>query len=366
VKLRVGVVGACPYPVPQGSQVLLKETARALARRGHDVRLVVYGYGLGEDDSGLPIHRARRIPGEGKTAAGPSWAKPAQDLALAAEVRRVARRDGVQVWLAHNYEALTVCRAARVGPVVYHAHNALADELPHYFGGARWAAAAGMRLDRMLPRRADRVVAPHEALRDYLVAQGCDAKRVAVVPPPVDAEAFETGPVEEALPPVLYTGNLDSYQNLDLLLRAMERVRASVPSAELVLATAEKRAVPGARIVPVSGLAELRAVLARDAVVACPRVSWSGYPMKLLNAMAAGKACVACRGAAYPLEDGVSGRVVADDDPEAFAEALLGLLRDAELRRTLGAAARRVVLERHSLEEIGRRLEAELVRVVAG
>jgi hypothetical protein len=52
--------------------------------------------------------------------------------------------------------------------------------------------------------------------------------------------------------------------------------------------------------------------LAPDAVVACPRVSWSGYPIKLLNAMAAGKAIVACASAAYPLTHERDGLVVPD------------------------------------------------------
>ncbi len=69
MSLRIAMVGACPYPVPQGSQVFLRDTARGLRARGHDVHLVVYGYGVGEDTSGLPLHRCARIPGARKTAA---------------------------------------------------------------------------------------------------------------------------------------------------------------------------------------------------------------------------------------------------------------------------------------------------------
>ena len=43
--LKIVMAGACPYPVPQGSQVFLGETARCLAGLDHDVRLLVYGYG---------------------------------------------------------------------------------------------------------------------------------------------------------------------------------------------------------------------------------------------------------------------------------------------------------------------------------
>ena len=50
MKLRVAMVSACPYPVPQGSQVFLRETALTLLNLGHEVHLVVYGYGVGEEE----------------------------------------------------------------------------------------------------------------------------------------------------------------------------------------------------------------------------------------------------------------------------------------------------------------------------
>ena len=64
---RIAMVGACPFPVPQGSQTLLAETARGLQALGHDVHLLVYGHGLGPDPDDLTIHRARHIPGARRT-----------------------------------------------------------------------------------------------------------------------------------------------------------------------------------------------------------------------------------------------------------------------------------------------------------
>ncbi|MBX3178877.1 MAG: glycosyltransferase family 4 protein [Candidatus Hydrogenedentes bacterium] len=355
---RIVFAGACPYPVPQGSQVFLRDHALALAARGHEVRLVVYGYGAGPDTSGLPVHRCRRIPGEGKTAAGPSLAKPFQDLALAAKIRAVVAKYGADAVIAHNYEALLACLLAGVRPLIYHAHNAMSDELPYYFRWSRWPAKLGRWLDRTFPRRADYVIVPHQRLAGHLVVRGCDHARIAIVPPPLRAEDFDPCAPGDGLPPVLYTGNLDAYQNLGLLFAAMERVRKRYPEARLLIATAEDAEFPDAEVVPVKGFDALHQILARDAVLALPRVSWSGYPVKLLNGMAAGQAIVACRSAAYPLEDGVDGIVVDDDDPRAFAEALIRLMGDAKLRRSLGAAARARIQREHDPDAVGAQLEA--------
>ena len=348
------MVAACPYPVPQGSQVLLRATAQALKRRGHDVYLVVYGYGDGEDDGTLPICRCSRIPGMRRTAAGPSWGKPFADAALARTLRRVIRKHAIDVVHAHNYEGLMVALACRKRPIVYHAHNAMADELPHFLSAGR---ILGRWLDKTFPRRADRIIALHDRLAAYLVECGCTADHVAVIPPPVETKAFEFREVTAELPPVLYAGNLDAYQNLPLLLRAMARVRSVLPQTRLLIATADKRSIPGAEMVPVHDFKSLRNVLREDVVVVCPRVSWSGYPIKVLNAMAAAKPLVACASASPCLINEHNGLVVSDGDDEAMADAIRRLLNDPDLRARLGKNARETARAHFNPDTIAKCIE---------
>ncbi len=356
--LRIAMVGACPYPVPQGSQVFLRDNALALQSRGHDVHLVVYGYGAGMDSSGLRVHRSRKVPGARKTAAGPSFAKPLLDLALVFKLRRVVREEKIDVVCAHNYEALLVSLLAGQRPIMYHAHNAMSDELPYYFRYKPLAERVGRWLDRRFPRKADRILVPHMRLAGHLIVRGCDHTKVAIVPPPVSAEQFQPCVAGNELPPVLYTGNLDAYQNLGLLFAAMERVRKVHPKTRLLVATAEKAEIPGAELVATPGFDALQQVLAEDSVLAVPRVSWSGYPIKLLNAMAAGKAIVACRSAAYPLTHEETGLIVPDDDEEAFAEALLRLMGDTKLRKQLGQNARTTIERDYRPEIVAEQLES--------
>lgn len=347
------MVGACPYPVPQGSQVLLGNTSAALHQAGHELHLVVYGYGVGEPPREFHVHRCARIPFERRIAAGPSLVKPFQDLALTATLRRVARSERIDIVHAHNYEGLAAALAARVRPIVYHAHNAMADELPHYFPGTR---GVGDFLDRTFPRRADLIVAPHAALAGYLAdCCGCDAARITVVPPPLEVGLFHPRPVEDGTPPVLYTGNLDRYQNLSGLLRVMGRVREQIRGARLVVATSapvRPDAMPGVEVWLTPDFASLCDALAGDVVVACPRVSWSGYPIKVLNGMAAGRPVVAFRSSAYPITPGFNGAAVPDDDEAAFAGALVELLTDPELRGRIGASARATIAAQHNYREI--------------
>jgi glycosyltransferase involved in cell wall biosynthesis len=357
MSLRIAMVGGCPFPAPYGSQVLIRETADALQQRGLGIHLVVYGNRSGLDDPGIPVHRGLGAFHRIKLAPGPSFLKPFLDVALGAALRRVLRLHRIDVVHAHNYEALLVALAVGHRPIVYHAHNAMADELPHYFRGSALARAFGRWLDRTFPKHADHVITLHTRLRDYLIACGCDPAKVSVVPPPMDPKHFTPESLSNERPCVLYTGNLDPYQNLPFLLRAMKRVRAVLPDAPFVIATPEHRVVPGAEMARTPDFASLRTILTHDAVVACPRVSWSGYPMKLLNAMAAGKPCVACASSAHPLTHGRDGWVVEDNDEAQFAYALVELLSQPNLRKTLGDNARASLLANHNPQQAGALIE---------
>lgn len=365
--LNIAVVGACPYPVPQGSQVYLRNTALALRDAGHGVHLVTYGYGLGEDPSGLPLHRAANPPFARRTAAGPSPAKPLQDALLARTLARVIRERRIDLVNAHNYEALAVALAVGKRPIVYHAHNAFADELPHFVPHRGCATALGRWLDSTLPRRADLVVTPHERLRGYLMALGCPGERIHTVPPPIDFGPVAPSPREPGSPALLYAGNLDRYQNLNLLGPVMRRVHAAVPEAQLVVATSETRskmllrAAELGRVVRADSLAAALEGLPSGAIFVCPRVSWSGFPVKLLNAMAAGLPIVSFQSAGHPLTHTHDALLVPDGDAQAFAEAVVQLLRNGPLRVRLGATARRTVEQIHSRAAASARLD-ELVQ----
>jgi glycosyltransferase involved in cell wall biosynthesis len=77
-----------------------------------------------------------------------------------------------------------------------------------------------------------------------------------------------------------------------------------------------------------------------------------GLPNVLLEAQSQGLACVATRVSAIGelIRDGVSGLLVAQNDPQALAAALAALLADPERRRALGEAGEARVRAQFALE----------------
>jgi hypothetical protein len=109
-----------------------------------------------------------------------------------------------------------------------------------------------------------------------------------------------------ALPPgpwVVYAGNPDRYQDLDVLFAAMHLL----PEARLLLVSAadmgewEAQLPPGTLRVQTSDFAVVRAHLAAADIGAIPRVQCSGFPIKLLNQLGMGLPTVMSASAAVDL-----------------------------------------------------------------
>lgn len=90
--------------------------------------------------------------------------------------------------------------------------------------------------------------------------------------------------------------------------------------------------------------------------------------MAMLEAQAVGVAVVSGRGPGIAgiVQDGRTGLLVPRGDPEAFAAAVDGLLRDPGERAAMGDRARDAVGERHDIVAAGARLDTVLDAVQAG
>ncbi len=352
--MHVALVGAFPFPYPQGSQVFFAEQARALQAVGARVTLVCYGRGAGEVAADLALVRAPFAPR--KLASGPSPAKPFADLALAASLLAAHRRTPFDAVLAHNSEAALASLLVRPRlqrPVAYVAHTILANELETY-AAPRFAPIlrrVGARIDRHVAHRADAVIAlaraGERALSQHArgpvlrIPPGL-APRVAPTPAAIAAcckrHGLEVGRY------ALYAGNLDGYQDLATLALAARGIAAPV-----VVATHGVGSAPAPlRTLHVGTADAVRMLTFGAGVTLLARSAAGGFPIKLLNYMEASRAIVARASVAEPLTHEHSAWLVADDAmPSAWSAAVNALLSDSLRAAQLGAEARRTLEREH-------------------
>jgi len=379
-RLSIAMVAPCPFPTPQGTQVFIGGLARALSRRGHRVDLVTYHYGqegAGAGLNGVGLHRSRPLPVRSRLTSGPSLGKPLLDLLVTARLDRVVRDSRADLIHAHNYEGLLaglIIGRLRNVPVIFHTHNTMTDELPSYSRFTlvrtvwRWF---GDFLDGQFPRRAQACIAVTAEIAEEVRLRGMPAEATAAIPPAVDEEQLMEPARPQASsdsPAVLYAGNLDRYQNLDFVVSSFDRVLERRPDVRLRIVThapapeaarAARRwgSRRGLEIIRTDSFEAMRQHLRECRVALCPRISPYGFPVKLLNYLAAGKPVVACRSSARSIEHLVNGWVVEDGDHEGFAGAILALLNDENLRRRLSEGARRTAREIFSWDTLIPRYE---------
>ncbi len=93
---------------------------------------------------------------------------------------------------------------------------------------------------------------------------------------------------------------------------------------------------------------------------------YEGVPLTVLEAMAAGKPVIATAVGGVPelVEDGVTGILVPPRNPEALAQGILRLAKDADLRQRMGKAAQQWALERFDIARTAREYEALYLRLL--
>lgn len=389
-KPTVAIVAACPFAWPQGSQILIDELAHRLGVAGHEVHVVAYH--LGTEPRASRAYRLHRVPAVKryrKTSSGPSPLKPVVDALLAVTLARVVKRHRVEVIHAHSFEAAIagyLVRAYSGVPVVYHGHTGLADELPTYFSGRlgrRLARSLGWVVDRTVPRHADAAIAVSGDMVELLRRSGVAAERIELVPPGLDYPRFEPEDRRalerrHGLPPgpkVVFAGNLCRYQNLPVLWRAFAAVRRARPDAHLVVASHDpdvtaasgEAGLPPGSVTPIrdGNFERMRELLAVADVAVSLSAMQFGFPIKLLNYMAAGKAIVAAAPSAKGLEHLDTALLVPPHDPDAVAASVVRLLDDAELRRRLGTRARDHFEREHLWPPLVERMAQVYARVLA-
>jgi len=358
--MRLLLIGAFPFPYPQGSQVYVAAQAAGLAGAGDDVAVASYGWGEGPIPEGVEwIASSRRLaPRSGRS--GPSLAKPLADLGLLATVVRAQRQRHFDMAVAHNAEAAVVASVARrlTGlRYVYVAHTLLAQELSAY-ASKRWAqplAGGGARIDRWAARDADSVIVLGRAALDAL---GPDARGpVARIAPALEIASPPDLPQQGAacaasgLTPrhfFLYMGNLDGYQELDRLDAAAQALPDDAPP--IVVATHDARSADRFRQLRVieADFDTARCLAHASTALVATRTRTGGFPIKLLNYMEARRPIVAFEPVAEGLRHEETAYLLPDTaSPDELAGALQTLAANPRLADRLASAAHHHLLTHH-------------------
>lgn len=207
-------------------------------------------------------------------------------------------------------------------------------------------------LRRIVPRfGAVTVVSERE--RELLRATLSGEVRIEVVPNGVDVPDQEIETLDWSAPSLIYTGSMTYFANFDAMSWFVSEifplVRLQIPGARLLITgDPGERPLPEAEGVELTGFVEdVRPLLASADVSVVPLRLGGGTRLKILEAMALETAVVSTSKGAEGLELESEVHLLIKDQPKAFAEGIVRLLHQRELRERLISNARRLVAERY-------------------
>ena len=359
--VKILLLAPQPFYEERGTPIAVDLLLKALSDRGESVDVLTYPIGEDRQYPGVTLHRLPKIPGIRKVKPGPSFPKIVCDVVMMFRAARMARRTRYDVVHAVEESVFMAwwLRRWRRLPYVYDMDSCMSRQIVDKFRWLGLFAAIMMGCEGVAIRAAEAVVPVCESLEDEARRQSARKTfRLSDISllrktAPTEAERALFPPAEAGCR-LVYVGNLESYQGIDLLLESFRRLGAdpAAPPAQLIVAggvpadvaryrarCAELGIAARVRFLGPQPVERLGALLELADVVVSPRTQGNNTPMKIYSYMASGKPILATDLATHTQVLTPEIALLASPAPQAFAEAMGRLVADADLRRRLGAAA---------------------------
>jgi glycosyltransferase involved in cell wall biosynthesis len=371
--VRILLLAPHPFFSERGTPLAERRLLEVLCAEGHDVEVLTFPEGEDPGIAGCRVHRVRALPGTRGVRPGFSIKKLALDAVMLGRFLALLRRGRFDVVHAVEESAFM----ARIGkalfgvPYVYDMDSGLAQQMVDRFPALARVRRLLDACERVAVRGSSGTLAVCASLEDQARAWHPEGLVARLEDPSLLGTSSREGTAEivpedwQGLPLVLYVGNLQPYQGIDLLLAAFARTLKEIPEARLCIVGGEtdsiepyRRNVGDDRICfagprPVS---ELGACLRQATVLVSPRIQGTNTPMKLYSYLDSGRPVLATRLPTHTqvLDDEVA--LLVEPEPEAMGRGLARLLRDEVLRERLSAGARRLAQRELTPEAFRRKL----------
>jgi glycosyltransferase involved in cell wall biosynthesis len=357
-----------PFYQERGTPIAVNLLLKAFSEKGYNVDVVTYHEGFDVEYNNVQFYRIPEIPGMNNIRPGFSWKKIICDLLMIFLIAKLVRKNTYD--LIHCVEESVFfalffkffCGT----PYVYDMDSSLTQQLIDKKPFLKPFSIIFRLCESFAVRHAIAVVPVCEAL--YRSIQKYCPRRVVVLHD-VSLLDGSAGSCSEELREkisipgllVMYVGNLESYQGIDLLLDSFRLVLKKTTHADLVIiggvsrdiSTYQKKARDLAighkvHFLGPKPIEHLGGYLAQADIVVSPRLQGENTPMKLYSYLHSGKALLATNLPTHTQVLHSRVAVLADPTPEAFSEAMVWLMDNPHRRSELGQAGKQLIEDCYS------------------
>jgi glycosyltransferase involved in cell wall biosynthesis len=380
--MRILFLAPQPFFEARGTPINACNVVTALSGLGHWVDLLVYPHGEDVVIPNVTIRRVIKIPGLKKAPIGPSKEKLVYDALMffhAFWLMLTRRYDAVHAVEDSAFIAWPLCWLFRT-PFVFDMDSVMSDQL-RYSGFVRDGVL--LRLFEWMETSALKSAKVVITVCESLTVAACarvpagKVSQVEDIPmePPPPPEGYTPARLKKELGigagglTAVYTGNLEPYQGVDLLLGSAGEVVKREPLAVFVIVggaeadvekyrrKAETLGIGGNVIFTGHKGPEWMALFYEVAdVLLSPRVKGTNTPLKIYTYLATGKAVVATDLPTHTQVLNGEIAVLAKPEKMAYSEGILLLFRDKELRERIGGRGKDFVEKNFNREMFDKKI----------
>lgn len=376
--MRILVLAPQPFFVQRGTPIAVKALVEGLAGEGHSVDLMVYPEGEDIEIPGVTLHRIPGLPGTRRMPPGFSLRKIIADSVMLPKAAWRLGRGRYDLVIAVEeaaYMALLLKPIFRV-PYIFDVDSSIPEQIGDKYNLPGWVQGSLEAVERRASRGALAAITCCKALEELVQGYAPDLPIQTLEDVTLVEETLPEEPPQDCRfnePVLMYIGNLESYQGVDLLMDSFAEAIADGTPARLViiggveahiaalqaraedLGIADQVSLLGPR--PVEKIGQY---LAQATVVCSPRTKGRNTPMKVYSYLDSGRPLLATRLPTHTqvLDDDIA--MLVEPDPADMARGIRTLLADPALCTRLAAAAGERVQAEYSPVAYRRKLAAFL------
>lgn len=372
--MRILFIAPQPFFRVRGTPINVRNMITALGEAGHQLDLLCYPWGEDVSIPGVRVIRSPKIPGVSEVGMGPTAGKLPMDFLMFWKAWGLCRKNRYAVihaveesaFFAVWFKKLFRCK------LIYDMDSSISDQL-RYSGSLLYRPLIPLAelLERTAMRNSEFVLTVCRSLSQEVEAASPGTRIVQIEDAPIEPSFQEDLEGARRLrqemnlgdaPIAMYTGNFESYQGVELLLKAMSIVRRARTDVHGVFVGGEPAQVARMKDIARSldiltgcvftgkrPIGQMTAFMSMASVLVSPRIRGTNTALKIYTYMQSGKPIVATKLATHTqvLDDECA--ILVQPQPDDVAAGLLRAIKEPLLAAALGREAKNRVAARYSL-----------------
>ena len=362
-----------PFFQERGTPIAVRLLTEELADAGYKVDLLTYHEGLPFVYQGVSLHRTCSLPGLSGLKPGFSLKKIACDVLMLCKSISLIRKNQYRVLHAVEESVFTALLLSVLFsiPFIYDMDSLLSLQLTDMFPLMGRCSGVLQWFEKKAMRRSKGIIAVCETLRETALRAAPSVPVAVLEDVSLIDSADEDHPDDDIRRNsqikgclVMYVGNLEKYQGIDLLLESytllpqeqrekMSLVIIGGREEDIAKYTQKSTALGIKGRVHFLGQKPVKYLgyyLRQADILVSPRIQGNNTPMKLYSYLASGRPVIATNLPTHTqvLDDRIA--LLSEPEPAAFMAALQTLGTNEALRQQLGLAGAQRAEERYSRE----------------